>query len=1045
MKRNGSALLIVLGVLSFLVVSAVAFSAFMRRARQPSSYLRRVVASRQLAKAAVARAADEIDMAIANGVHPGVGGTQANTWRDRVFFKGGNDQSVALTTPTLTLEGLAYIPPPLVNEARYWSRKTPTAVWQSFGYDVGRYAYCAIDVSDYFDVNRLVADYPRSSAANRRITIAHLFEDVNHRSAPSGADAWDTFMEKFREIDDESLEIDFESGSKIPLVSMADFNLALNEKGSVGDLKSPFGEYIKKASGNFYPANSQKELETYASMTFVTDGWFPKNSKRTQTDANGNPKSTEVYDLSDPQYQPFQMSSLRKGASVKLSGAVLKTGLNQGPAKDIWYNRLSGLGCAALADYLDADRVPISLAVPTTERVPMICGVEPKIPQAPSFAVEKKEDEDPKVVEPEVVTAQGKTRKVEQTVRWKLKVGEFRKFFMGSSVRALVTFPFLHEDENDRSFKIDGKFSLFLSSEAEIPFRTGNDADKLHLTDTRLPDSDLDVNTGVMTVKLSESAAPTFQDISKKEDAVKNTGSTFSLADGMGIATRFAEDGNALLSITYQWTQSCQKNPGGGFTSWSPEFADVLADPKGKNATVTKAHTVLPALSGAGNGAIGDVDADFTDAGLVQKLTADPDWSKKVYLNAAVWLRVKDSDGKVVDMVPASISDDKIQNQVSDPLAQVFSRAGSQRIDGSAFPVLRFSTGVNFDFGVKGMAALEGAGLPAEISPKALMVADPRFNHAPESWFAVNQGDISESTWLEQNLAGGEGRDGDIFMATSDAGYLQSVYELAFLPRLTNLRTYGNSQISGNCAIPDGFNNNQYARTAAQALNAPFMWCTFDPIDADEAAFEELPFTSEGTGMKVNPYSDSTNVIMAAFANTPVDWRRASTNAMDGTTDYATMDAKEFNQKYAWNGYSEGGAFEWDDLEKVAGKFIDRVRMSGNLGWKRVWNDLGWYDSGNDGKTFLGLQMSGQTDPLWDADRKFLYGFWRDCFDAKQQLFLVFVRAEPLILGGGSADQLPPQLGARAVALIWRDPASSTSTTGGYPHRTRLLFYRPLD
>lgn len=53
MKRSGSALLIVLGVLAFLTVSAVAFSAFMRRSRMPSSYLRRSVASRELAKAAL--------------------------------------------------------------------------------------------------------------------------------------------------------------------------------------------------------------------------------------------------------------------------------------------------------------------------------------------------------------------------------------------------------------------------------------------------------------------------------------------------------------------------------------------------------------------------------------------------------------------------------------------------------------------------------------------------------------------------------------------------------------------------------------------------------------------------------------------------------------------------------------------------------------------------------------------------------------------------------------------------------------------------------
>ena len=138
MKRRGSALLIVLGVLSFLVVSAVAFSAYMRRARLPSSYLRRSVAARELAKGALARAIDEIDMAIADGVHPGIGGNSANTWKDRIFFKGGEEQDISQTAPTLTFEGLAYIPPSLVNEARYWSRKTPTAVWKSFGYDTGR-------------------------------------------------------------------------------------------------------------------------------------------------------------------------------------------------------------------------------------------------------------------------------------------------------------------------------------------------------------------------------------------------------------------------------------------------------------------------------------------------------------------------------------------------------------------------------------------------------------------------------------------------------------------------------------------------------------------------------------------------------------------------------------------------------------------------------------------------------------------------------------------------------------------------------------------
>ena len=59
-KRNGSALLIVLGMLAFMIVSAVAFAAYMRFARLPSSYLRRTSASRLLAKAALARVVEDL-------------------------------------------------------------------------------------------------------------------------------------------------------------------------------------------------------------------------------------------------------------------------------------------------------------------------------------------------------------------------------------------------------------------------------------------------------------------------------------------------------------------------------------------------------------------------------------------------------------------------------------------------------------------------------------------------------------------------------------------------------------------------------------------------------------------------------------------------------------------------------------------------------------------------------------------------------------------------------------------------------------------------
>lgn len=71
--RQGSALLIVLGMFAFMLVSAVSFSIYMRASRAPSSYVRRNASARHLVKAALARAIDEIDTAIGNDPFPGVG------------------------------------------------------------------------------------------------------------------------------------------------------------------------------------------------------------------------------------------------------------------------------------------------------------------------------------------------------------------------------------------------------------------------------------------------------------------------------------------------------------------------------------------------------------------------------------------------------------------------------------------------------------------------------------------------------------------------------------------------------------------------------------------------------------------------------------------------------------------------------------------------------------------------------------------------------------------------------------------------------------
>ena len=84
---------------------------------------------------------------------------------------------------------------------------------------------------------------------------------------------------------------------------------------------------------------------------------------------------------------------------------------------------------------------------------------------------------------------------------------------------------------------------------------------------------------------------------------------------------------------------------------------------------------------------------------------------------------------------------------------------------------------------------------------------------------------------------------------------------------------------------------------------------------------------------------------------------------------------------------------------------------------------------------------------MHDVDRKFLYSYWKNCFGNEQQLFLIFVRAEPTVMTGDSAGHTPGQLGARAVALVWREPVSTVNDLAGEtaPHRMRVLFYHEFE
>ena len=1165
--HRGSALLIVLGMLSFMVISAVAFSAYMRAARLPSSFLRQTSASRLLAKAAIAEAVDEIDAAIGNMPHPGIwnnpqkltedvnqyyfprnSGTKLNRniWKDRIYIgnKGNGEEMIDRhlvepfapiddevevseltekgTVSTLCLEALAYIPAPLVNSARYYSRRSNAAKWHPMAFDAGRFAFCAIDVSDYFDVNSLAANCGRSSASSGRITLAHIFEDsardentFAHTKYVSQPSEWEQFMKQFR---DESAAAAVARGktpsaskTKVPLVSLADLNLALYNYGSFQNF-SPFAKYVDQNLGSFYSGYDQLGIMgnvDLRQLTFVTDSWFPPQTHVASTQKGGK-IGIDPLDLCDEQNRLFSVGDMqRDGMTLNTIFNLNSVGLDRlfpnTPKPD--EAGLNKIDKVMLYDYLDMNSVPVSLAIPEVERTPMIAAFEHSFKQG-SLALKTKTlpDNAESILLSDTypgeyggsVGQDVMERTVTYVKEYRLDQSELSQIVMGMKVSAIVAYPFHRgmDVKEVANFTYDGFAELFFTV-GKFNFRTENGDDILHVKADGNKIGLANPSDSVFAIPLTSSGAnfnmvnPQSEDqVMKKVEFMADPSAAQQIAQALGD--------RAILTVTWQQKQTASVS----------EDALGVKTKTWSNVGTPQRDTAQTFIQPVNLDGVPDDNFDK------KNLKAWLDEGKQVTLRTAIWLRVKDQDQNTVDLVPACIEDDKefirgAPNNSDGP------QGGKQF--GRLYPFMTFA-GPTFNFSDKGFD--NGfTPVPIEFTPKAVMCPDPRWNWAPEHWYVKdNVGSDNGQIWLQElrdNWLGKDGRDNDIFMATSDVGYLQSIYELAFLPRLSNMLTCKGGDRYGELVEP--LNREAIWMTDAAALkasngnanNASLMWRTYCPygrMGADSKQhprdpFNSLGFVSRGSGCKVNPYSDDTNVVMAVFANTPFDWWAAA--AEQDSTDVGVSavervdNAVTFNKTYAFNNLSgnSNAKFAWKDLRRVARNFMVSLRselesnihetdqdkdvdgyrseledayLNDSAKWELAYDWLDWSgtlgssgyagrddyfgtprQSGENNDKYDKMPLDGNTDQLWDVDRKFLYGYWRDCFSVQQQLFLVFVKAEPMMMGGGAVGLTPPALGARAMALVWRDPNPTIEDCGlgnsPRPHRTRVLFYRQFD
>lgn len=1009
--RGGSALLMVLGMVAFMVVSAIGFSVYMRQSRLPSSFLRRTTTSHELARAALAEAMDVIDTSIrgaANAPAPGIGGAP-NRWRGRVLYASDETCDVSETVSPLAFESLAYIPPPLVNDVRYHSRRSPTCAWSRFDFDAGRAAYCVVNVSDYFDLNRVSAGKPRGSGDDNLVTLAYLFENDSYTDFDTDPLDFQDFLDNVAD----SAEGD--------LVSLADYNLALRSLGSGSGVSSPFVKYIENGGkGGFYGSIGSDEssggYRAVSMQRFVTDGYSRLDSDEWIADSSSGGGNSEPFDISPEENQPYPDLMKRDSAAANdhTVGAVTD------PDNRFWDRYIDCFDpCEemALYDYLDLDDVPLTVAAPTVERAPMIVGVEK---QADDFMAAVKEN---------VKTSELKQVDAAQNIYEERKTVEFTASLRGRlGLNVGLAFPFKWQSErNSRAgaFTAAAQGAFFLER-SDCVARSGGSG----VNGCRTPKdgvfrdwpvksgagSSMDARDGFLVMaSTSDSRQLPSKPIEDEADAVLQD-AQLDFPD-MSQANSLLGDEGGVLARYHLYRRFRENRMTGARIFETGDDGDDgwILDPAQNDG---RAEFPLKSL-------------DFEKGAMSDGGEGRYTWG------LAVSVSLRNGDGLLVDLAPAHPSDDDVK-------ASRFGDLDTARISRS---LLRFDISGDEPFvelkdGYAGYRALheradaEPQGRALDLSPGAYLTDDPRYNYAAENWWRFD-GDTGTSVggaWLSNVTTGGGDKDGDIFMSVSNQGYLQDAGELAMLPRVSGLKDG-----DPDCRAMTKAMTGRIPDSAGACGNAGQMWRTYGclgDLGADE--IDTLKISSPVRGFRINPYTDDDRIRLGAFMNTPYDWWAAGTNSNDsvkgkvlGADGYA-KDMKAA-MKYTFGPLGEGAArISADAMKDLSEAVGDAFRAKTDGRWYDAWRSL-W--DGGTVQAKMGIR-------LHDVDRKFLYTYWRRCFANSQQLFLVFFRAEPVVLGGGSGEgSTPAQLGAKGVAVVWRDPRGEADR----PHQMRVLFYHQVN
>ena len=620
----------------------------------------------------------------------------------------------------------------------------------------------------------------------------------------------------------------------------------------------------------------------------------------------GQTDGMALMSLDYSQNHPFS-PSLLKSDNANLAHVLLDTSFREFWKASYQYGHaLCILDQYTLFDYLDRNDVPISLAMPCAERVPMITTLAP--------------------------------------------VGTVQVEFTPMRVVGTDTSYGVWRETSEANIKITAN-GLGLSSSLLFPFSGGKPPDGYTAQGFARLVFVASGSTAASSVPLrSNGFAKNLRPMGRDEWTTSvNTERQFVLEAGSS-GTLSRTPVNNCLVVTF---------PSQGDTSWTPpanmqnehdawkdallqlKSAGTLEKPilrkvdvynlSGSAAAPTrgsKKQTYYEVLLRPfdENGEVLDIAGQYPDGKIPDSSFAafSNQYTIRPYL--VTWARVMQDDGETVDMVPATYEDDKVLNGIDNMLFNFpdidyyLGNTSSDDLFGQhAMPIMRFQNSMSFTY-----ADVNTASSPTgDWIEKSCYAVDPRFNWAPENWwFDSSDANPTGQKWYDAVFGNGSGdgasilnklvqdefdgsvngrgdRANDPFLFVSNLGYLQSVGELAFLPHLSDMRENGlPSSVLGDSKqmIESGSHSGALydgkLRTLVTVATMPCAlaaWKSYQSFRTNPTpnTFEfganmyRRGITSGWQGFYVNPYIWTQEEMVSAMVNTPFDYWTASTSNCD--------------------------------------------------------------------------------------------------------------------------------------------------------------------